>query len=94
MTEKQISINQITLKILEEMQDWKLKCGENKAYDKLLDYTKNAIKIVQDKQLSYDVSEIVETLSGDLLDSLGDLNANYFLTGVKAGASIIAQLLI
>lgn len=94
MTEKQISINKIALKILEEMQDWQLKCGEDQTYEKLLSYTKNTIRIMQDKESSYDVNEITETLSGDLLDSISSINASYFIIGMRAGASIITQLLI
>lgn len=93
MTEKQISINKIALKILEEMQDWKLKRGEDQTYGQLLDYTKNTLRIMQDKELSYDVNEITETLSGALLDSIGESNANYFVKGMRAGATIITQLL-
>lgn len=94
MTEKQISINKIALKILEEIQNWQIKCGEKKTYEQLLDYTKKIIKIVQDKQLSYDVNELTETLSGNLLDSIGESNSIYFIEGMKAGATIITQLLI
>lgn len=94
MTEKQISINKIAIKILEEMQDWQLKRGEDQTYGQLLDYTKNTIRIMQDKESSYDVNEITETLSGNLLDSIGDSNTIYFIKGMKAGAAIITQLLI
>lgn len=94
MTEKQININRIAIKILEEMQDWQFKRGEDQTYGQLLDYTKNTIRIMQDKESSYDVNEITETLSGNLLDSIGDSNTIYFIKGMKVGAAIITQLLI
>lgn len=94
MKEKNININKIALKILEEMQDLQLKRGENETYGQLLNYTKNAIKIVQEKRFPCDVNEIAETLSGSLLDSISVTNASYFASGMKAGASIIAELLI
>ncbi len=86
-----ISINKIAIKILEEISNLQLKDEERKTYQALLDYTENIIK---NKQLpNSNVNEIVESVSGNLLDSISMANTKHFITGMKAGAMIITQLL-
>lgn len=89
--QKTIDLNTIMENILDNMEEhtppFIMEC-EKDIMEKLQDYTRLAMR-----QNDKDITRIMDNYTDDLSDSISAANHKYFGMGMKAGASLLFQLL-